>query len=197
MGTTLVEASPHDYFWGIGLRESDIRSQHRKNWLGENKLEQILTELRDDIFFKLKGLATITFSLKPLKDGQQKYQHEHNYIVDQISPAYVTGQSKPENDRFTFFNGVKFIYHINYIADFIIADVTYNLVQLYRKYSKARLFDDDVRASQIRNATNTDEQRRLGSKITHFNKDVWSDTTDLLMQEANYIIFTQNNDLKQ
>jgi len=47
------------------------------------------------------------------------------------------------------------------------------------------------------NATNTDEQRKLGSKVTYFNKDVWSDTTNLLMQEANYNKFTQNNDLKQ
>jgi len=48
--TTMVEASPHDYTWGIALRESDPRSKQRDTWLGQNKLGQILTELRDDVF---------------------------------------------------------------------------------------------------------------------------------------------------
>jgi len=61
---------------------------------------------------------------------------------------------------------------VNYIENFTIANVTYNCVQQFRQYSKARLFDDDVRASQIINAFNPDEQRRLGSKVTHFNEDV-------------------------
>jgi len=45
INTTMVEASPHDYTWGIGLRENDFRSQQRHTWLGQNKLGQILTEL--------------------------------------------------------------------------------------------------------------------------------------------------------
>jgi len=72
---------------------------------------------------------------------------------------------------------------VNYIANFKIANVTYNSVQQYRQYSKAKLFDDDVRESQIMNATNPDEQRRLGSRVKHFNKDVSNNKTNSLMQE--------------
>jgi len=57
MGTTLVEASLHDCTWGIGLRESDQRSQRQETWLGQNKLGQILAELREEIFLKLQTLA--------------------------------------------------------------------------------------------------------------------------------------------
>lgn len=46
---TLVEASPHDRLWGIGLRSSDPRAQKRSTWLGKNWLGQVLTEVRDEL----------------------------------------------------------------------------------------------------------------------------------------------------
>jgi ribA/ribD-fused uncharacterized protein len=45
----LVEASPMDTIWGIGLAKDDPKATNPKEWLGENKLGFALMEVREEL----------------------------------------------------------------------------------------------------------------------------------------------------
>jgi hypothetical protein len=58
----LVEASPTDKYWGVGLDANNPRIDDKANWNGENKFGFLLTNLRDEMLASEKPQSTLSIS---------------------------------------------------------------------------------------------------------------------------------------
>lgn len=55
VGTMLVEASPYDKIWGIGMHMNDKGVENPQNWKGKNWLGEALTKVREELLLRNKS----------------------------------------------------------------------------------------------------------------------------------------------
>ena len=85
-GTTLVEASPPDRLYGIGLAANDPRAKDRSQWLGKNWLGEVLTQLREHLELQLSApsVATVHSSVPPRPKRLMPLTIDDDFRTDEL-----------------------------------------------------------------------------------------------------------------
>ncbi|XP_071119323.1 uncharacterized protein [Haliotis cracherodii] len=88
----LVEATPGNKTWGIGLASDDVRALDKNTWKGDNLLGYAMTRLRDKLMaHERKHGGRTKKHVAPEKEGEAK--------ADQKDPEGKTGKKKKKKKK--------------------------------------------------------------------------------------------------
>lgn len=100
-----------------------------------------------------------------------------------------------DNKRIFFWSSVFSQWYRACITD-PIAGITFNTAEQSMMYYKAMTFKDTDIAQKILATDNARKQKELGRKISNYDDAVWTSVRYDIVVRANYLKFSQNDDLK-
>lgn len=106
---------------------------------------------------------------------------------------------------FTFFWGSKgpknkltnAVFSQWYLRDFSEDNVTYCCCEQYMMAKKAELFNDKEIYDKIMASKDPKTIKALGRKVKNFEDKIWKVWCDKIVEQGNYLKFSQNEDLKE
>ena len=130
----------------------------------------------DDILRKAYNVGrrekvTVRFTSGSLQLGSARYTSKNLIsIPPRINPLHIY---TPRSDSIVAFFYSYSPLSNHYLSPFIIAGKTFNCVEQYIMYRKARLFFDNKIAESILLEPNPVHQKRLGRQVRGFTNYVW------------------------
>lgn len=86
----------------------------------------------------------------------------------------------------------------NFKAEFDGQEFTFANTEQYFMYVKAKTFgDDDTAAEILYNGTDPKTAKDLGRQVKNYDDKVWNEKRYQVMLDANYLKYTQNENLKK
>lgn len=82
-------------------------------------------------------------------------------------------------------------------SSFIEGKVSYSCCEQYMMAKKAIIFGDDVAHELIMETDSPYLMKQLGRNVKNFNKETWEKVCFEIVEYANYLKFTQNEELKK
>ena len=178
----LIEASPYDKIWGIGMKLTEAVKTNPHNWKGTNKLGFALMEVRDELN---KNKLLMKYTLETLQRA-----YDMHAFVDSQDFVFFWGHHE-KGDKIT-----KACFSQWYPSYFVIDGIRYNCAEQYMMAEKARVFKDEVTREKILQATEPDVIKKLGRKVQNFDAGIWNVESYKVVVRGNLAKFGQNENLK-
>lgn len=84
-----------------------------------------------------------------------------------------------------------------WVADFVVAGITYRSTEHWMMAEKARLFDDKATLARILAAKSPAEAKKLGREIQSFKPEAWEANKVGIVTTGNLHKFSQHKDLRE
>jgi predicted NAD-dependent protein-ADP-ribosyltransferase YbiA (DUF1768 family) len=143
VGSTLVEASPRDCIWGIGLGENNPKALDRRNWRGKNHLGRILTEIREELLKGMDGAeptnshTSVAPSLPERPEESSSPKIKSNQKRAASSPETGAKKTKELREDITFVTGKESPFSLFFPCEFSVEGITYHCGEQYVTRQKA------------------------------------------------------------
>jgi len=82
-----------------------------------------------------------------------------------------------------------------HIKDFTVKGITFNCIEQYMMYSKAKLFGDEETAEKILKEPKQSKQKALGRNVTPYIDDIWCNIREKIVTAGLLHKFSQNPEL--